>query len=161
MRMGNKLDYSKISQIVGISRPTLNEYLEFLEKTYVIYRLPAYTSPDRSIALGRKLYFRDNGIASILAHPGEGALFENAVFNQLREYGELSYLAKGSEYEIDFILTPSGKPSVGLEVKYTPIESDEKKLKRIGQNIGLQETWLIGRTATPGFDNFLWGGSLF
>ncbi|MCE5207776.1 MAG: AAA family ATPase, partial [Chloroflexi bacterium] len=41
IRIGNKLDYSKLSQIVGISRPTLNEYLEFLEKTYIICQLPA------------------------------------------------------------------------------------------------------------------------
>jgi len=91
--MGNRIDYSKLSLIIGISRPTLNEYLEFLEKTYIIYQLPAYSSVDKSVALGKKLYFRDNGIASILAHPGEGALYENAIFNQLRDYGELAYLA--------------------------------------------------------------------
>jgi len=32
IRIGNRLDTTKLSQIVGISRPTLNEYLEFLEK---------------------------------------------------------------------------------------------------------------------------------
>ena len=161
MRMGNKLDYSKLSQIVGISRPTLNEYLEFLEKTYVICQLPAYAGPDKAIALGKKLYFRDNGIASILAHPGEGALFENAVFNQLREYGELAYLSKGSEYEVDFVLTPPDAQTAGLEVKYHPIENDERKLKRIAQKNGLGESWLVGRYPTPGFEDFLWGGSIF
>lgn len=161
MRMGNKVDYTKLSQIVGISRPTLNEYLEFLEKTYVIYQLPAYAGPDKAIALGKKLYFRDNGIASILAHPGEGAFFENAVFNQLREYGELAYLSKGSEYEVDFVLTPPGAQSVGLEVKYHPIDSDDKKLKRVAQKSGLGQSWLVGRYPTPGFDDFLWGGSIF
>lgn len=161
IRMGNKLDYSKLSQIVGISRPTLNEYLEFLEKTYVICQLPAYAGPDKAIALGKKLYFRDNGIASILAHPGEGALFENAVFNQLREYGELAYLSKGSEYEVDFVLTPPDAQTAGLEVKYHPIENDERKLKRIAQKNGLGESWLVGRYPTPGFEDFLWGGSIF
>jgi hypothetical protein len=161
IRMGNKLDYSKLSQIVGISRPTLNEYLEFLEKTYVICQLPAYAGPDKAIALGKKLYFRDNGIASILAHPGEGALFENAVFNQLREYGELAYLSKGSEYEIDFVLTPPDAQPAGLEVKYHPIENDERKLKRIAQKNGLSQSWLVGRYPTPGFEDFLWGGSIF
>jgi uncharacterized protein len=161
MRMGNKLDYSKLSQIIGISRPTLNEYLEFLEKTYVIYRLPSFTSPDRSIALGKKLYFRDNGIASILAHPGEGALFENAVFNQLREYGELTYLSKGNEYEIDFVVKPQTGSPIGLEVKYHPIATDDQKLKRIAQKNALTRSWLVGRYAPPGFDDFLWGGLIF
>jgi len=161
MRIGNKVDPSKLSQIVGISRPTLNEYLEFLEKTYVIYQLPAYAGPDKAAALGKKLYFRDNGIASILAHPGEGALFENAVFNQLREYGELAYLAKGNEYEVDFVLTSSGEQPAGLEVKYNPVAADAQKLKRIAQKNGLSKSWVVGRYYTPGFADFLWGGSIF
>lgn len=160
LRIGNKLDYTKLSQIVGISRPTLYEYLEFLEKTYVIFQLPAYTNPDKMVALGKKLYFRDNGIAGILAHPGEGALFENAIFNQLRAYGKLTYLSRGNEYEIDFILTsPDGQTS-GLEVKLSPVVSDDQKVKRIAQKNGLSQSWVVGRDPTPGFDDFLWGGSI-
>lgn len=161
MRMGNKLDYSKLSEIVGISRPTLKEYLEFLEKTYVIYQLPAYAGTDKAVALGKKLYFRDNGIASILAHPGEGALFENAIFNQLREYGKLAYLSKGNEYEVDFVMTPPNAEPAGLEVKYHPVATDYQKLKRIAEKNGLTKSWLIGRYPAPGFEDFLWGGSLF
>ena len=41
---------------------------------------------------------------------------ENAICNQLRPYGGLNYLAKGNEYEIDFILT-SGERAAGLEVR--------------------------------------------
>lgn len=161
IRIGNKVDYTKLSQLVGISRPTLYEYLEFLEKTYVIYQLPAYTSPDKAVALSKKLYFRDNGIASILANPGEGALFENAIFNQLRDYGSLAYLSKTSEYEIDFVLTPPDAQSVGLEAKYHPVAVDDKKLKRIAQKNVLLKSWLVGRYPTPGFEDFLWGGSIF
>ncbi|MDR3576494.1 MAG: ATP-binding protein [Anaerolineaceae bacterium] len=161
IRIGNKLDTTKLAQIVGISRPTLNEYLEFLEKTYVIYRLPAYAGPDKTVALGKKLYFRDNGIASILANPGEGALFENSVFNQLREYGELAYLSKGNEYEVDFVLTPPDSQPAGLEVKYHPLPADNQKLRRIAQRNGLLHAWLVGRYASPGFEDFLWGGSIF
>lgn len=146
MRMGNKLDYSKLSQIIGISRPTLNEYLEFLEKTYVIYRLPSYASPDKSIALGKKLYFRDNGIAGILAHPGDG---------------ELAYLSKGNEYEVDFVVNYQSTSPIGLEVKYHSIATDYQKLKRIAQKNGLIKSWLVGRYAPPGYEDFLWGGLIF
>ena len=162
MRIGNKLDATKLSQIIGISRPTLAEYLDLLEKTYVIYRLPAYSSPDKAVALGKKLYFCDNGIANtFVANPGEGALFENAVHNQLRTYGELAYLAKGNDYEVDFVLTRPGQQPVGLEVKYHPVAADAAKLKRIGAKHELAETWLVGCHPTPGFDEFLWGGLIF
>jgi predicted AAA+ superfamily ATPase len=78
----------------------------------------------------------------------------------LRPYGGLNYLAKGSEYEIDFILT-SGERAAGLEVKYHPIQSDEHKLKRIAAKHGLTESWLVGKYPTPGFSDFIWGGSIF
>ncbi len=160
-RIGNKLDLSKLSQIVGISRPTLNEYLEFLEKTYIIYRLPAYAGPDKTVSLGKKLYFRDNGIASILGSLSEGAMFENGIFNQLRDYGEITYLAKSKDYEVDFVVTPPGGSATGLEVKIHPTVSDQARLIKIAQKNDLNQSFMIGRLATPAFKDFLWGGSIF
>ena len=161
LRIGNKLDHTKLSQVIGISRPTLIEYLEFLEKTYVVYRLPAFASPEKAVALGKKLYFRDNGIASILAQPGEGALFENAIFNQLDRYGRLAYLSKASDYEVDFVLTPSGQEPVGLEVKYHPLAADDHKLKHIAEKHALSRSWIVGRYPTPGFSHFFGVGLFF
>lgn len=161
IRIGNKLDITKLSQIIGVTRPTINEFLEFLEKTYVIYRLPAHAGPDKKVALGKKLYFRDNGIASLFTHPGEGAIFENAIFNQLWNYGDLTYLAKGNKFEVDFILTPQEGQALGLEVKFHPIASDQDRLKWVAQKNDLAQSWLIGRYPTPEFKNFLWGGMIF
>lgn len=161
LRIGNKLDLSKLSQIIGISRPTLNAYLEFLERSYMITRLPAYAGADRSVALSKKLYFLDNGIASILSHPGEGALFENSVFNQLKTYGQLAYLSRGSNYEVDFILSSANEPICGLEAKLQPVAADEQKLIRIARQNNLACSWIVGRHPTAGFKDFLWGGLIF
>lgn len=160
-RTGNKLDMSKLSLIVGISRPTLYEYIDFLEKTYVISLLPAFSGPDKSISSGKKLYFLDNGIASLFTNPGEGALFENALFNQLRPYGELAYLSKKNEFEIDFVVKTPEKTAIGLEAKIHPIISDEQRLNRLAGANSLNQAWLVGRYSTAGFDNFIWGGSIF
>jgi len=159
LRIGNKIDQTKLMSVVGISRPTLAQYLEFLEKTYLIARVPAYAGGDKPAALAKKLYFCDNGIAGILAQLSEGALFENAIFNQLRRYGTLSYLAKGSEYEIDFIVGEN-KPTA-LEVKYHPIPSDAQKLERLAGKNGIKKKWLVGKFPTPGYEDFLWGGLIF
>ncbi len=161
LRIGNKLDVTKLASTVGISRPTVMQYLDFLEMTYVIRRVPAFSGGDKPSALARKLYFCDNGIAGILANIGERALFENAIHNQLRWYGELSYLTKGSEHEIDFILTRENLPKIALEVKYHPILSDDQKLKRLSERYGLVESWLIGRYPAPDFQKFIWGGLIF
>lgn len=160
-RIGNKLDSVKLSQIVGVSRPTLNTYLDFLEMTYLIARVPAYSGIDKTLTLGKKLYFLDNGIAGILANPGEGALFENAVFNQLKGYGSLMYYSKRNEGEIDFILNPMAKPPEGMEVKLTPLENDLRKVGRIAQKLDLGDFRIVGKDPTPGFSNFVWGGLIF
>lgn len=162
-RIGNKLDNTKLASIVGISRPTLLQYLEFLEMTYVIRRVPAHSdSADRAAALGRKLYFYDNGIAGVLARLSEGALFENAVFNQLRAYGEISYLTRNSEYEIDFVVRePGGAGVAALEVKVNPLPGDLQKLRRLAARHDLPQAHLVGRFPSPGFSEFLWGGLIF
>lgn len=162
-RIGNKLDHTKLARIIGISRPTLVQYLEFLEMTYLIRRLPAFSdSADRVAALGRKLYFYDNGIAGVLARQSEGALFENAVFNQLRAYGDLAYLARGSAYEIDFVLGgPAPPAATALEVKTHPVPSDLQKLRRRAASHALPQAHLVGRFPTPGFNDFIWGGLIF
>ena len=159
LRIGNKVDQTRLASVVGISRPTLAQYLEFLEKTYVIARIPAFAGGDKPAALGKKLYFCDNGIASILAQVSEGALFENAIYNQLRRYGNLAYIAKGREYEIDFVVQE--KKPVALEVKYHPTLSDSEKLNRIAEKHGIKQSWVVGKYSTPGWQDFLWGGLIF
>lgn len=159
LRIGNKLEVTKLASVVGVSRPTLLQYLEFLEKTYVINRLPAFAGGDKPASLAKKLYFCDNGIAGILAQIGEGALFENAIHNQLRRFGDLAYLAKGSEYEIDFVLQQTAP--IAFEVKYHPTSSDYDKLSRIAEKHRIQQKWIIGKYATPGWQDFIWGGLIF
>ncbi len=117
---------------------------------------------DRVAAPGRKLYFYDNGIAGVLARLGEGALFEYAVFNQLRAYGELSYLARGSEYEIDFVLGGLTVPTTAaLEVKIHPLAIDLQKLRRLATSHALPQAHLVGRFPIPRFTDFIRGGLVF
>lgn len=160
LRIGNKLDITKLASTIGLSRPTVMQYLDFLEMTYVIRRLPAFAGGDKPSALAKKLYYCDNGIAGILANLSEGVLFENSICNQLQQYGKLNYLAKGNEYEIDFIVIQSNV-KIALEVKYHPILSDDQKLKRISRKYPFSESWLVGKYPVPGFHDFLWAGLLF
>lgn len=167
LRIGNKLDMSRLSMEVGISRPTFNEYLEFLKRSYLIYGIPAFRRPEETSVLGRKWYFRDHGMAEILAQPGEVAIFENAVMNQLSAYcavadqrSELNYLFAPNENENDFVLSRFGVEPVGFEMKYRPVKTDVQRLNRVANKNGLASSWVIGRYPTRGFGNFLWGGSI-
>lgn len=157
-RIGTKLDYSKLSRLSGLSRPTIMSYIDFFEKTYLIWRVPVFSkSPDREIVKAQKLYFCDNGIAGFLADLDSGSKFENAVFNQLRHYGKLQYYSLKNGREIDFIL--NGK--IGLEAKETPIKDDQKSLEKLAKVIRLKNNRLIGRNSSPSFDDYIWGGEIF
>lgn len=67
-RASNCLDYTKLSRLSGLPRPTVVDYIEFLEKIYVISRIPVFTKNlDRERIKAQKLYFCDNGLMNILA----------------------------------------------------------------------------------------------
>ncbi len=157
-RVGSKVDYSKISSIMGINRHKVKDYILFLENTYFIRLLsPFVTNPDREIALQKKLYFTDNGLLNILGQISSGALFENCVANQLFGKGRLQYYSKKTGKEIDFIL--DGERA--FEVKETPTEQDLKILKKRALGIGIKEHYLIGKEIpASGFDEFIWGGAI-
>ena len=156
-RAGTKLDYAKISRLTGISREAAMNYIDFFEKTYIIFRAPVLASnPDREIVKARKIYFCDNGLLDILSDLSGGTKFENAVFNQLRHHGKIQYYSLKTGREIDFIL--DGK--IGFETKETPTEQDQRKLDNLCQDAGILTGRLIGRFAAPNFSNYIWGGEI-
>lgn len=156
-RAGTRVDYSKISRMVGMSRETVKNYIHFFEQTYIIALVSVFSkNPDREIVKAKKLYFCDNGFLGILSDAGSGAKFENAVYTQLRHHGSVQYYAKKNGGEIDFIL--DGKES--FEVKETPMEQDERKTRTLSRAVGVKESSLIGRFKASDFDNFIWGGSI-
>lgn len=157
-RVGSRVDISKLSSLVGLSRPTVTNYLDFLEKTYLIATVPVYTnSVDREIVKARKVYFRDTGIANYLADLSGGAQFENALFNQLDRLGRVQYYALKNGIEMDFVF----EGRVGIEAKETPIQSDTLQLTKLAKLAGLQRGILVGRHEGKKFDDYVWGGSIW
>ena len=156
-RVGTRLDYSKLSRLVRISRITVQNYIDFFEKTYLITRLPVFTrNTDREIVKAQMLYFCDSGLANILYDLNGGSKFENAVFSQLRHKGELRYYALKNGREIDFILDKK----IALECKETPVKSDKKQLGDLSNLAGIKKYYLIGRYQSPRFNNYIWGGDI-
>jgi predicted AAA+ superfamily ATPase len=158
VRTGSKIDYTKLSGISGINRHKVKDYLLFLEKTFFIRIIRPYVlNRDREIALQPKIYFTDNGLLKVAGQMSSGAVFENAIANQLSLKGELAYYAKRTGQEIDFILNEK----MALEVKETPSSGDLKTLLRRSKSINLTSAALIGRHIPPGkFSEFVWGGSI-
>lgn len=156
-RTASRLDYSKLSSLTGISRPSVYNYLDLLENTFVITRLPVLSkNPDREIVKAPKIFINDNGLLNQLAEVDSGVQFENAVFNQLKFHGQLHYYSLKTGREIDFIL--DGKTSI--EVKETADSRDLNRLKNLSKNIDISKNIIVSRYPSPTFKDFVWGGDL-
>ncbi len=161
-RAGTRLDYSKISSLTGISRPSLYNYIYLLEQSFLISLVPVFAkNPDREIVKAKKIYFNDNGLISVLADVGSGSKFENSIFNQLRQSGEIKYYALKNGKEIDFIYLPYGaKKEIAFEAKETPTMSDLRYLQNLSEQAGIKRYRLVGRNPSSNFADYIWGGDV-
>ena len=157
-RVGSKIDYSKLSSVMGINRHKLKDYLQLLEQTYFIQTVAPFTkSVDREISLQRKVYFTDSGALTLFGGMSSGALFENVIAAQLRSYGTLNYYARKTGQEIDFILNEN----TAIEVKETPTPAYLSTLKARALQIGIKKCFLVGKHTHSDFDDYVWGGAIF
>lgn len=157
IRASTRLDYSKLSSLTGISRPSVYNYLDLLENTFVIKRVSVFSkNRDREIVKAPKLFICDNGILNQLAEVSSGVQFENAVFNQLKFYGNLQYYSLKTGKEIDFILNEN----TAIEVKETATQQDKSRLEILSKGIKISKNIIIARNPSPTFNDFVWGGDL-
>lgn len=153
-RIGAKLHLQKISKELAISRPTLNEYISFLEGTYFIKRIRPFTKGlNTEIRKMPKVYMCDTGLASHLARLDIGSLFENSVFQNLRLKGELNYYQRKSGAEIDFILDKKE----AYEVKMSPREQDMRKLREIVSDLDLEAYKVVSKNYCRERENVIYG----
>jgi len=139
-RVGSLLDISKLSLELGISRQKIYSYLEFLQGIYLIRLLPKFSrSVDRAVAGGTKLYFSDNGILQTITTLNPGQILENAVINQLFNYGTLSFYNYRNMQEIDCILDQK----YAFEIKATGDTHDLTRLNKLSTKLKLQDSTII------------------
>jgi len=158
-RVGSRLNIDELSKIVGLSRPTVSNYLSFLEQTYLIRLVPAFSkNTDVRERLPKKVYFIDTGIANINADLSGGAKFENTACHQLNFFGKLSFY-NGKNGELDFIVQRE-KNNIAIEVKETPINDHLLLAEKHAKKIGISEVGLVGRFDNNRFLNYIWGGGI-
>lgn len=126
-RTGQIVNYSAIASEVGVSEPTIKEWLSILERSGLVYVLKPYTPSVLSRAIRTpKLYFRDTGLACYLTRwltpetlkngAMAGAMFETFVINEILK----SYSNEGLEYDFN-VFYYNGK--------------DKKKRKENGEEV--------------------------
>ena len=134
-QVGNLVNVTELSRSLGVAQETINNYLWYLEQTFIVKKVTPYFRNVRSeitnspvyyfIDLGLKNYsINQFGTASQLIPP-PGMLFENFVFNDLHERLRLKLSAATIHFwrtqdkaEVDFVIN-TGLIAIPVEVKYT------------------------------------------
>lgn len=126
-QIGNEVSYNELSSITGLDVKTVINYIDILEKAYVIFRLPTYSTNLRDeIKTNRKIYFYDNGVRNALLGLWQpvtqrsdiGALWENFLVSERKKY--LAYINADAgqffwrnkqQQEIDYVEVKNGQPT--------------------------------------------------
>ncbi len=96
-RIGQIFNASNLSNEVGVSVPTIQNWISVLETSFIVFFLqPWYSNTSKRLVKSPKLYFLDVGLASYLlgnenirhieTHPLRGSLFENLVVIELLKH---------------------------------------------------------------------------
>lgn len=137
-QVGNLVNFSEIGRTLGISAPTLKDYVWYLEKTFVVRRVtPYFKNLRKEITKSPIFYFYDLGLRNYAV--GEfgnaavsrdaGFVFENFVFNILTEKTldtatRIHFWRTKDGAEVDFVLD-YGKEVIPYEVKYRNLRLPE------------------------------------
>jgi hypothetical protein len=128
-RIGALVVVNALAGEVGVSKTTVERYLNLLEGALLIHRVPAYgKSEETRQRRGRKLYFADVLVRnSVLQAPAarifeparQGPILENVVATHLHAFARANqarlFHHRDRKGEVDFVLE-RGSDSVAIEV---------------------------------------------
>lgn len=115
-RAGSELNAASLSKEVGVSAPTISEWVSILAASYIIYFVsPFYANINKRLTKMPKVYFHDTGLlcslldvesaASLPRHNLYGSIFENMVMSEIhKELVNTNY-----RHNIHFYREHSGK----------------------------------------------------
>src|SRR3989344_2956226 len=140
---GSIVSVNELANSLNISRVTVTRYLDLLERTFVIFRLPSFsTNPRKEIAKNQKIFFWDTGVRNTLV--GElnasplrsdiGKIWENWVIAEFAKknllegnLGRLYFWRSRIGSEVDLLVKNivSGKIKA-YEIKWSPAKARVK-----------------------------------
>jgi predicted AAA+ superfamily ATPase len=119
LQIGNEVSYNELSQLLGINKETVSNYIDLLEKSYVVFKVNPFSRNIRNeIKTNKKIYFYDTGLRNALIsnfNPLElrndkGALWENFIIAERikklayhKNYANTYFWRTVQQQEIDWV----------------------------------------------------------
>ena len=128
LRLGQLVNQTDLGRALALPQATVHRYLNLLETSYMLVRLPAYTvNRGKRLIKSPKLYWSDTGLAlHIAGNPvPTGAHFENIILADLLAWRdaqipspEIHYWRTVAGAEVDFVIA-AGDTLLPIEMKAT------------------------------------------
>jgi len=131
---GSEVSVNELATQLHMARPTVDRYLDLLEQTFVIFRLPSFsTNPRKEISKSQKVFFWDTGIRNALlnAYSTEefrsdiGPLWENWVIAEIAKRNallgfpaQLYFWRNRAQSDVDLVVKEDGTLRA-FEIKWT------------------------------------------
>ena len=150
-----ELKYDNIAKVVGVSAPTVKQWVSILERSGIIYILKPYSNlASKRLVKTPKCYFIDTGLASYLTSwptpetlmngAQAGSIFETYVVSEiLKSYynngkePNLYYYRDTDQKKIDLLLV-EGDKIYPIEIKKSKSPSDPNKNFNVLKKFGLE-----------------------
>lgn len=126
LRVGQLVNQTELGRDVALPQPTVHRWLNLLETSYQLVRLPAYAvNRTKRLIKAPKIYWGDTGVALHLAEMDEpgGVHLENLILQDLLawrdarlERAELGYWRTAIGEEVDFVIETGGR-LLPIEIK--------------------------------------------
>ena len=159
---GSVWNASQLAASLGVSYHTVNRYLDILEQTFLVRRLPPYfANIGKRLVKSPKVYFRDTGLLHyflgirsnehLQTHPARGLSWEAFIVDQL--ISAFQRVAPGSAFyfwrtargeEVDLIVdTGAGLLPIEIKLHSAPGADGTIGLRRCMHDLGLKQGWLV------------------
>ncbi len=134
-RIGGLLDFSSLSNDVGVDAKTIKDWVSVLQSMHIIELVQPYSSNlSTRLTKSPKVFFIDTGLACrlqgwtspepILTSPQQGGLFENLVFSEIYKLNinyqlgwQIYHWRSRAGEEIDFLIQKDPKNFIFVEAK--------------------------------------------
>jgi uncharacterized protein len=158
LQIGSEVSYNELSQLLGIDKNTVINYISILEKAFVIFKLKSFSRNLRNeIKTNQKIYFYDNGIRNIIIgnftalglRQDTGALWENFLISErIKKINYENSVVKSyfwrtvQQQEVDYVEEIAGKIT-GYEMKWN--EKAKTKIPKLFNETYRTTTTVLNR----------------
>lgn len=141
LQIGSQVAYSEVGRLVGLDSKTVEKYIDILEKSFIIFRMPSFSRNLRNeLKTTRKIFFWDLGIRNAVIgnlsqvenRQDTGALWENFVIAERMKllayqdsFAQSFFWRTKQQKEIDYIEEEDGRIRA-FEMKWNPNKSATK-----------------------------------